>query len=214
MATIEADSRDLKLARRKLPRQQRARNTVDSILQATEALVKTHGFTNIGTRLIAETAGVTIGSLYQYFPTYESILLAWYENVVNGIFQRFNVAAISVIHDETKRATKVTTTELFRHLESHSLVLIHMPREVPQIERAIKAISFENLLGSAIRRYFQLHPEYLAKDLDRHVFFLETIVIGSMRRYLLETPSYLSRKEFLSRLSRIILLYLEANKIR
>lgn len=53
---------------RKAPRQQRARTTVESILQAAAHILGRRGWTGFTTNEVAETAGVSIGSLYQYFP--------------------------------------------------------------------------------------------------------------------------------------------------
>src|SRR5271166_4296203 len=51
--------------RRKTPRQHRSKLTVQSILQATLEIAAVEGFLNLGTRHIAERAGVSVGSLYQ-----------------------------------------------------------------------------------------------------------------------------------------------------
>jgi AcrR family transcriptional regulator len=60
-------SRDL-LRLRKRPRQQRATATVAAILEAAACILETQGFDAYTTNAIAERAGASIGSLYQYFP--------------------------------------------------------------------------------------------------------------------------------------------------
>jgi AcrR family transcriptional regulator len=59
---------------RKRPRQERARATVDAILQATAYILRRRGYAELTTNGIAEKAGVNIASLYQYFPNKEAIL--------------------------------------------------------------------------------------------------------------------------------------------
>lgn len=59
---------------RKKPKQDRSRNTVDAILIAAAHILKTSGFSGVTTNAIAEKAGVSIGSLYQYFPNKHAIL--------------------------------------------------------------------------------------------------------------------------------------------
>jgi len=59
---------------RKSPRQERARSTVDAILQATAYILKKQGYAGLTTNRIAEKAGVNIASLYQYFPNKEAIV--------------------------------------------------------------------------------------------------------------------------------------------
>ena len=52
---------------RKKPQQQRAKLIVDHILQAAQIYIVEQGLMHITTPKIAEKAGVSVGSLYQYF---------------------------------------------------------------------------------------------------------------------------------------------------
>ena len=59
---------------RKSARQSRSQATVDAILVAAEELFAKGGVGRVTTSHIAERAGVSVGSLYQYFPSKEAIL--------------------------------------------------------------------------------------------------------------------------------------------
>ncbi|MCP4209200.1 MAG: TetR/AcrR family transcriptional regulator [Shimia sp.] len=59
---------------RKKPRQARAQATVDAILQASAHILVGQGFEGFNTNAVAERAGVSVGSLYQYFPNKEAII--------------------------------------------------------------------------------------------------------------------------------------------
>ncbi|CAM9320378.1 TetR/AcrR family transcriptional regulator [Acinetobacter bereziniae] len=59
---------------RKQPQQQRARNVVDSILEATQLCIAEHGLLNVTTPKISEKSGVSVGSIYQYFGNKEEIV--------------------------------------------------------------------------------------------------------------------------------------------
>jgi AcrR family transcriptional regulator len=65
-----------RLAPRKLPKQPRSAATVDAILEAAAQVFERHGYAAGTTNRIAERAGVSIGSLYQYFPNKDAILVA------------------------------------------------------------------------------------------------------------------------------------------
>jgi AcrR family transcriptional regulator len=54
---------------RKTPRQARARATFDAILEAAARILVNEGYDRLNTNRIAEIAGVSVGTLYQYFPT-------------------------------------------------------------------------------------------------------------------------------------------------
>ncbi|MBE9008662.1 helix-turn-helix transcriptional regulator [Pseudanabaenaceae cyanobacterium LEGE 13415] len=62
---------------RKLPQQGRSKLTVDAILTATAHILIEDGYDKASTNRIAERAGISIGSLYQYFPNKESLMVAF-----------------------------------------------------------------------------------------------------------------------------------------
>lgn len=63
------------LSRRK-PKQARAQDTVEVIFEATARILRKEGRAALNTNYIAECAGISVGTLYQYFPDKESILVA------------------------------------------------------------------------------------------------------------------------------------------
>ncbi|HEY0194106.1 MAG TPA: TetR/AcrR family transcriptional regulator [Kofleriaceae bacterium] len=70
---------------RKLPRQQRARDTVDVILQAATYILRRSGYDAMTTNQIAGRAGVNIASLYQYFPNKQAIVAALVQRHVDRL---------------------------------------------------------------------------------------------------------------------------------
>src|SRR5947207_4379776 len=59
---------------RRRPRQERSRDTVEAIVEAAAQVFERHGYAAGTTNRIAERAGVSIGSLYQYFPNKDAIV--------------------------------------------------------------------------------------------------------------------------------------------
>lgn len=62
------------ISARKAPRQRRSRQLVEDILEAAIRVLSREGAARFTTARVAETAGVSVGSLYQYFPNKEAIL--------------------------------------------------------------------------------------------------------------------------------------------
>jgi AcrR family transcriptional regulator len=60
----------------KKPKQDRSKSTVDAILEAVTHIIDKEGPSGLNTNKIAERAGVSVGSLYQYFKNKESIIEA------------------------------------------------------------------------------------------------------------------------------------------
>ena len=63
-----------KIEVRKKPKQQRSKFMVDSILEASARLLKELSYDKFTTNKVTDIAGISVGSLYQYFPNKESIL--------------------------------------------------------------------------------------------------------------------------------------------
>src|SRR5690348_6399661 len=61
---------------RKIASQARSRATVDALVEATARILVEEGFDKTSTNRIAEVAGVSVGSLYQYFPGKDSLVAA------------------------------------------------------------------------------------------------------------------------------------------
>jgi AcrR family transcriptional regulator len=61
---------------RKNASQDRSRATVDALVEATARILVKEGYEKASTNRIAEAAGVSVGSLYQYFPSKEALVVA------------------------------------------------------------------------------------------------------------------------------------------
>jgi AcrR family transcriptional regulator len=61
---------------RKKPRQKRSEATVAAVLEAAARILETEGFEGYTTNSVARRAGISIGSLYQYFPSKDAITKA------------------------------------------------------------------------------------------------------------------------------------------
>ena len=91
---------------RKSATQKRSRATVDALVEATARVLIREGYDRASTNKIAETAGVSIGSLYQYFPSKEALVAAVIErhtqelsNVVRGAMDRVAASPIAQAAD-------------------------------------------------------------------------------------------------------------------
>src|SRR3954467_4230018 len=86
---------------RKRASQERSRATVAALVEATARILVTEGFDKASTNRIAEVAGVSIGSLYQYFPSKEALVLAVAERhngeisrVVGGVLAEIETLSV------------------------------------------------------------------------------------------------------------------------
>jgi AcrR family transcriptional regulator len=70
---------------RKTPVQARSAVTVDAISEATIQVLLSHGTDRLTTTRVAERAGVSVGTLYQYFPNKQSLLFAVLEDHLDKV---------------------------------------------------------------------------------------------------------------------------------
>ncbi|AWZ01190.1 nucleoid occlusion factor SlmA [Rhodobiaceae bacterium] len=70
---------------RKKPSQGRSRQTVTKVLDATRDILQTEGHRALTTILVAERSGVTVGSIYQYFPSKHAIIYELYTAWLNDV---------------------------------------------------------------------------------------------------------------------------------
>ena len=85
---------------RKRPQQRRSRVTIDTIFEATIQVLLTNGLDKITTIQIADRAGVSVGSLYQYFPNKRALLAAVVRRHVSEVADA-TIAACKSVHGKT-----------------------------------------------------------------------------------------------------------------
>lgn len=96
------------LSPRKTPRQARARATYDTILQAAAHIISRSGLATFNTNAVAERAGVSIGTLYQYFPNKDALMVALIRQQ-QGRQQETLKAAIKAISSSSDLETIIRT---------------------------------------------------------------------------------------------------------
>jgi len=83
---------------RKTPIQARSTVTVEAISEAAIQVLLTHGTERLTTTRVADRAGVSVGTLYQYYPNKQSLLFAVLENHFNNVASRVEAACQSSCH--------------------------------------------------------------------------------------------------------------------
>lgn len=123
---------------RKRPRQRRSVETVDRILDAATRVFDEQGYRRTTTNVIAERAGVSIGSLYQYFPNKDAVLVALAERHVDEVGEAFRTHLAAVARrapslEELARELIELTIALHDADRLHDL-LAHRAARTPELE--------------------------------------------------------------------------------
>jgi AcrR family transcriptional regulator len=131
---------------RKIATQERSRATVDSLIEATARILVKEGFDKASTNRIAELSGVSIGSLYQYFPSKEALVAAVIERHQQQIMQtvRSELARVSnqPLHEAMRRFVAVAVKAHRLDPQLHRVLAEQIPR-VGKLEK-LETFSKEN----------------------------------------------------------------------
>lgn len=142
---------------RKAAQQDRSRTTVDAILRATARILVRDGYDRASTNKIALAAGVSIGSLYQYFPSKEAL--------VAELLDRHCAEILSVLAESAARFAYASVPEAVRgavlaQVRAHRLdpalhrVLIE---QVPRIGRLDQLAALDRRCAELVKGYLDAH---------------------------------------------------------
>ncbi|MFZ5495839.1 MAG: TetR/AcrR family transcriptional regulator [Verrucomicrobiota bacterium] len=163
-------------AARKTPAQHRSRETVDVILTAAARIFAEHGWAGANTNRIAEAAGVSVGSLYQYYPGKLALLAALKERWVAGLLQQLAAALDAPGDSVTRGLRRAIRTTLAYHGENRALLLLFAEELPVRLHHHAGNRSHEAPHLAMLRRFFTHHRRTL-RDRDPA---LAALVVGEM----------------------------------
>jgi AcrR family transcriptional regulator len=144
---------------RKSASQKRSRATVDALLQATTRILIREGFDKASTNHIAAVAGVSVGSLYQYFPSKEALVAAVIDRHSQEIMQtaRGELAeAMNLPIDEAVR--KLVAVAVKAHRIDPKLHHV-LAEQIPRVGRLENAATFNRQNYSLFAAHLERHRD-------------------------------------------------------
>ena len=205
------DRQDIVSQRRK-PTQARARATMDMIFEATARIIERNGIAALNTNRIAERAGISIGSLYEYFPNKDAILIA---------MARQRLAEDERLVRQALAGPDADQNVSLARRAIHALVALHEHR--PKVRRAIMAVHLAHGFGSeharpvqeiaelVVQRNTRLLGDKTAAVLDHASLFVITrAVIGVIRAAFEERSLLPGTTSLEDELVRLVEAYLAA----
>jgi AcrR family transcriptional regulator len=200
-----------KLPARRQPKQQRARQTVDAVLDAVVRILKREGLEAVTTNRVAEVAGVSVGSVYQYFSDKRAIFTALHARHVEEmgrLIERTLIShASSSLEDLVRALVEAMIAAHSADPELHEL----LSTTVPHGGNGEQA--FEDLLRGTLRLAISArapHP-YSPQDLERVLFVLTHMVEALSHGASVRRPAKLSLNAAKEESVRAILAYLRAS---
>jgi AcrR family transcriptional regulator len=146
---------------RKEASQRRSRATVDALVEATARVLVREGFDKASTNRIAEVAGVSIGSLYQYFPGKEALVAA--------VIDRHNCETMQLVHRALAEVASLPIDKAVRRLvamavEAHQVdPKLHrvLAEQIPKTGRLAEAGALNREIFALFKSYLERHSKEL-----------------------------------------------------
>jgi len=193
---------------RKQPVQQRSRQTVAAILEATAQVLVRHGYDRTTTNLVAEKAGVSIGSLYEYFPNKQALVAALAAAHVEELMER--VDRELRVSDEGDSALVVAAL-LRAGLDAHRVnPALHkvLVEQVPRIGALAASLDISSVLQRKIEADLQRRAPRLSPARARMIaLVLETCIEALTHRAVVEAPEWLDTGEIEAEALRLLQPY-------
>ncbi|WP_311221004.1 MULTISPECIES: TetR/AcrR family transcriptional regulator [unclassified Acidovorax] len=197
---------------RRQPTQERALQTIEAIFGATAQIVEQGGEAAVTTNRIAQVAGFSIGTLYQYFPSKESILLAMVERERDRVQQRLQqLLGVAVAEQREVRGVLRDMVALLVAAfgtGGRSLAGRHMVRlgwridHHDRITAALREGAERNAM--ALSRLVQQGDASVRAPTPAMMFVATRAVMGAIRSASLEGSPLLGTREFEDELVRMV----------
>jgi AcrR family transcriptional regulator len=178
---------------RKNASQARSRATVDALVEATARILVRQGFDKASTNRIAEEAGVSIGSLYQYFPGKEALVAAVIDRHQRELMRvaRGTLAAVTALPME-QAVRKLVIVAIEAHRVDPKLHRV-LAEQIPRIGRLKDLEVFKRENYVLFRTYLESHRgEIRALDLDIAAFVCVTSIEALTHTAVLHHPEVLA----------------------
>ncbi|WP_278491942.1 TetR/AcrR family transcriptional regulator [Acinetobacter gyllenbergii] len=172
---------------RKIPRQGRSKVTVDAILQSAAEILKEMDYAKFNTNLVAERAGISIGSLYQYFPNKDALIVALHKKHTQHIHDLLR----TVIDHQNAQTLKQRIESLVDAViaahsfepELHQL----LEKKLPFFD--INRVEDETGIRDEIYRLVELHQdEIVEKNKSLMVWMILQLLESLIHAAVLEPP--------------------------
>lgn len=192
---------------RRAPVQNRSRETVRAVIQAAAEVLLAEGYERTTTNRIAERAGISIGSLYHYFPNKESVIEAMTDHAISettGYFVLHGAPLLSRTSlEETVHGLVETAVAAIEHNRVYARAIL---TGVPMIEQAAVARQIETRILVAVSQLGWREIDARQPESRRRArfFLLLSMAAVAVIRIALNRPADVSREELVSELAGMV----------
>ncbi|MGM9515087.1 TetR/AcrR family transcriptional regulator [Roseateles sp. DB2] len=183
---------------------------VDSILEAAAGVLSERGYAGTSTNLVAERAGVSVGSVYQYFPNKDSLVVALHDRHAGQMYQ-----VIEAVLGTGQRGNLRSQVEaMVRALMAAHMVEPRLHRvleqELPffEVPKANGSPSGQGIFSRVQQLLEQHRADILPQDLQLAAWVIQRIIESMVHAAVIEAPLGFSMPEIERAIVDAVLRYL------
>lgn len=166
---------------RKRPRQARATATLDAILEATIQVLLAEGLHRLTTTRVAERAGVSVGTMYQYFPNKQSLLYALNERYLDTVAEKVEKACRDAHGATTSRMVEALIDTYWQAKTERSDVTRALYRSAVELDNEALIEAFAKRVDAATAAMLTSASDASYPDLTLINTTLLTVIFGTVR---------------------------------
>lgn len=189
---------------RKQPKQQRASEMVAVLVEAAALEIAEHGLDGLTTNHVARRAGVSVGSLYQYFANKEMIVEALLMQRAGTLMKVVHERVTPMLGADIGSVTRAVLEGIFEQVEGDAAQL-ELLRHWHRLNSAPVFRTLEQQMMEVCRQYLMCHfDDYRIDNLPAVLFVVINSVQYTCARYLSEAQPLLGREEVIDTLARMV----------
>lgn len=194
---------------RRIPRQERSRQTVERILDAATRVLGERGYDGASTNRIAGEAGISNGSLYQYFPNKDAIVVAVLDRFADHLAEQLGTQIETTMTESWEVAGRALLDVQLRLFEENADLLRIIVEQIPRLGPFDKLAALQRRLTDLVRVYLLLNRQAFRDDLDIDAtlwIITETVGLLSIK-YVLDRPP-IPRERMVDELAEMVIGYI------
>jgi AcrR family transcriptional regulator len=178
---------------RKRAAQARSRATVDALVEATARILVSVGFDRASTNRIAEVAGVSVGSLYQYFPSKEALVAAVVERHQRAIMATVQGDLPDIFAQPLEQAVRRLVAVAVRAHAVDPRLHHVLAEQIPRVGELANLAAFDGGNFTLFRTWLERHrDEVRVDDLELASFICVTAIEALTHNAVLHHPGMLA----------------------
>ena len=198
------------LSPRKVPRQARATVTLEAIFEATIQVLLAEGLHRLTTTRVTERAGVSVGTMYQYFPHKQALLYALNERYLDIVAERVEKACIERHGASTAEMVEALVNAYWEAKTERSDVTRALYRSAVELDNEALIEAFSKRVDAATSAMFASASDAVGGDRRLFNTTLLAVIFGTVRNVFERNLPAAVQADMRGQLVRMCVSYLAA----